>query len=276
VKESSLLDDCHTAVVTPNETARDLRQIPLADLFSLYRGILAELRRRGVVRTDNAPAGDYAEYIVAAAFNGTLAANSEKSYDVLTSNNDRLQVKARVVSIPPKAAQLQLSPFRSFDFDWAVIVLLSDQDYSVWKAAKVPAAVVEAAGVHSKHVNGKVVFAKLKLMNDPSAEEVTETLRAIQKAAITEPALPAEELPTFEANAGRVRFRSGMTVEVGYINPNQQTVVGATGLPGTDHGQSVYVLRCGHCGNEYGSNGSDNHRRRCPSCQGGRPGLPYV
>ena len=64
------------------------------------------------------------------------------------------------------------------------------------------------------------------------------------------------------------------TTEVGFINRNAQTVLRATGLPGTDHGQYIYVLRCGHCDAEYGANGSDIHLRRCPSCDGGRPGLP--
>jgi hypothetical protein len=27
------------------------------------------------------------------------------------------------------------------------------------------------------------------------------------------------------------------------------------------------------CGHKYGSNGSDNFQRKCPSCQGGAPGL---
>ena len=47
----------------------------------------------------------------------------------------------------------------------------------------------------------------------------------------------------------------------------------ATGLPGNDHLQYIYVLRCERCGNEYGSNGSDIFQRKCPSCQGGMPGL---
>ena len=42
-------------------------------LFSLYRAILRELKGRGVIRTENAPAGDYAEYLVAAALGGKLA-----------------------------------------------------------------------------------------------------------------------------------------------------------------------------------------------------------
>ena len=52
-------------------------------------------------------------------------------------------------------------------------------------------------------------------------------------------------------------------------------VVRSTGLPGTDHNQKIYVLRCGDCGAEYGANGSDVHIRLCPHCQSGRPGLSY-
>jgi hypothetical protein len=65
------------------------------------------------------------------------------------------------------------------------------------------------------------------------------------------------------------------TTAIGYVNRNGQTVVEATELPGTDHLQKIYVLRCGRCGYEYGANGSDIFERRCPRCDGGRPGLPY-
>jgi hypothetical protein len=73
-----------------------------------------------------------------------------------------------------------------------------------------------------------------------------------------------------ESTSGRTKSTSP-----GYENRNRQTVVRATGLAGTDFGQFVYVLRCGHCNAEYGANGSDIFQRLCPTCQGGRPGLPY-
>jgi predicted RNase H-like nuclease len=74
------------------------------------------------------------------------------------------------------------------------------------------------------------------------------------------------------ASAG-TRAGRGATVQVGYVNRNHQEVVRATGRPGTDHGQTVYVLRCELCKTQYGSNGSDNFQRKCPECQGGAPGL---
>jgi hypothetical protein len=155
----------------------DLSSHTAAELFALYRSILRELRARGVVRTENAPAGDYAEYLVARALGGTLASNSEKSYDVL-ANGRRLQVKSRVVSDPPTPGQLQLSTLRSFDFDDAVIVLLDDRDYAVRQAARVPADVLRTSARHSPHVNGYIAHARPALLGAPSAEDLTELLAA--------------------------------------------------------------------------------------------------
>ena len=91
----------------------DLSTISDSGLFSLYRAILRELKSRGVIRTENAPVGDYAEYLVATALGGQLATNSEKAWDVLGGDGEKLQVKARVVSDLAEPGQLQLSPFRS-------------------------------------------------------------------------------------------------------------------------------------------------------------------
>ncbi|WP_374576434.1 HNH endonuclease [Phenylobacterium sp.] len=63
------------------------------------------------------------------------------------------------------------------------------------------------------------------------------------------------------------------STHIGFVNDNGQEVLGPTGLDGTDHGQKIYVLKCQHCTHEYGANGTDIALRRCPSCQGGRPGF---
>ena len=76
--------------------------------------------------------------------------------------------------------------------------------------------------------------------------------------------------------SSRSGHRRGTTGQTGYVNRNEQEVVLATGFPDTDHGQSVYVLRGGRCGHEYGSNGSDNFQRKCPECQDGAPGASVV
>jgi hypothetical protein len=62
----------------------------------------------------------------------------------------------------------------------------------------------------------------------------------------------------------------------GYVNRNGQVVVRNTGIPGTDHNAQVYQLACSHRGYVYGANGTDIFGRKCPACQKGALGLPYV
>jgi predicted RNase H-like nuclease len=74
-------------------------------------------------------------------------------------------------------------------------------------------------------------------------------------------------------------FRNGttQTTTIGYINKNQQVVMGTRGIPGTDHRAKAYKLEClnSSCGYLYGANGTDIFLRKCPACQGGRPGIQY-
>jgi hypothetical protein len=157
----------------------DLADRSVAELLSGYAATLADLRRRGVVRSNNAPAGDYAEWLVKQAVGGQLVENfSVKSYDIDAPKHGRIQVKARVVSNPPTASQLQTSPFRSWDFDLAAFVLLDSTDYTVRKAALVPRHVVEGVARRREHINGSVVFMTPALLNDPLAEDLTEALQA--------------------------------------------------------------------------------------------------
>jgi hypothetical protein len=149
----------------------------VAELLAGYARTLAELRRRGVVRSNNAPAGDYAEWLVARALGGTLADTfSEKSWDVKLMTGDHVQVKTRVVSTPPSAGQLQTSPFRSWAFDTAALVLLRAEDYYVVRAALVPVAVVKELGQWRQHVNGHVMMMNGRLLDHEHATDITEAL----------------------------------------------------------------------------------------------------
>ena len=148
------------------------------ELLAGYARSLAELRRRGVVRSANAPAGDYGEWLVAKALGGALADNfSVKSWDVRLPGGDRIQVKTRLVSVPPRAGQLQTSPFRSWDFEAAAFVLLAPEDYQVVRAVLVPALVVKEHARWRAHVNGHVAMMNGTLLDHALAEDVTEALR---------------------------------------------------------------------------------------------------
>jgi hypothetical protein len=73
------------------------------------------------------------------------------------------------------------------------------------------------------------------------------------------------------------KYVDGMstTTQIGYINKKNQKNIGHRHQPGTDHGQYSYKLQCLFCDHEYGANGTDIFQRKCPKCQGGKPGIPY-
>lgn len=146
----------------------------VAELLGGYARILAELRRRGVVRTNNAPVGDYAEVLVAAALEGELASStSEKSYDLIAPKWGKVQVKARAVRIPVSASHAQTSPFRSWDFDFAAFVMVHIDDYSIHRAVLAPVDLVRSHGQWKKSLNGHVVHMRGPLLEAPSIVDIT-------------------------------------------------------------------------------------------------------
>lgn len=160
-----MLTDAQLTTATPEE------------LLATYAAVLAELRTREVVRTNNAPAGDYAEWLAAGALGGTLAPNAVKSYDLTLEDGALVQVKARVVGNPIQSAQRQISPFRSWDFDIGALVQLSSVDYTVVRATLVPTAEISSRATYRAHVNGHVAFMTDDLLSAPGARDVTSEFR---------------------------------------------------------------------------------------------------
>jgi hypothetical protein len=154
-------------------TTSELSTSSVLELLQLGRATIEELRLRGVVRSGNAPAGDYAEWLAAERLPGTLAGRSERSWDVLTESGERIQVKARVVADPKDPGQRQLSVLRSFDFDW-LLILLFDDKFRVWRAVKVLPAAAELSAYRSEHVNGYVLYAKDSLLDDPATIDLAD------------------------------------------------------------------------------------------------------
>jgi hypothetical protein len=124
---------------------------------------LQELRRRGVVRTNNAPVGDYAEALVRDVLGGTLEPNSGKSRDLVTDDGERIQVKARIVR-NGSAPERQLSSFRSFDFDQLVVILF-DAEYHVRRATMLPVQLVVECATTDSYVNARRVVASDALLD---------------------------------------------------------------------------------------------------------------
>jgi hypothetical protein len=79
--------------------------------------------------------------------------------------------------VPPRAGQLQTSPFRPWAFDTAPFVLLRREDYGVLRAALVPVEVVKGFGRWRAQVNGNVVMMNSALLDHPEATDISALVR---------------------------------------------------------------------------------------------------
>ncbi len=131
------------------------------ELLRLSAAIVGELARRDVVRTNDAPIGQYAEWLAEQILGGSRVTNSNPAIDIVGTNEfGNVQVKARILR-GGGMKDRQLSPFRSttgpgYDF---VLVLLFCSDFTVKRAVILSAGVVAGHGRHSAHVNGRIVRA---------------------------------------------------------------------------------------------------------------------
>ena len=154
----------------PGRRPRAFADHATPQLLSQYAQILAELRIRGVVRTANAPLGDYAEHMALRVYGGSLAQNSAKSYDLTTDNGRRIQVKARTVSASTSASAV-FSVFRSFDFDVATLLVLDSRTYALKWAREMAPDHVKEASRWSAHVRGHLLSIRDA---EKTGEDVTE------------------------------------------------------------------------------------------------------
>lgn len=153
-----------------------LAALSTGDLVRLYGGILTELRARGVLRTGNAPLGDYAEYLAWTALGGVLEPNSTKSHDITTAAGHRVQVKARTVGKTTRSSA-KFSPFRSWDFDEALLLKFSESTYDLISAVMVPSESLRERAGFSTHVNGWTITLGTDLLALPGATDVSRLLQ---------------------------------------------------------------------------------------------------
>lgn len=154
----------------------DVKALRTREILRLYAALLEELINRKVVRTRNAPAGDLAETLVAVAYRGTLAPNSEKSWDVLAEDGRRLQVKSRLVGRHTGGSQI-FSVFRSWDFDACVLILLDAASYDVVSAVEVPPEVARSKARRSAWVSGDRIRVREDFTGLPGVVDVTARVR---------------------------------------------------------------------------------------------------
>lgn len=155
----------------------DFTQLTVAELLIAHGAVLNELRHRNVIRSNNNPTGDYAEWLVSTALGLTLETNSSKGFDAIDSKGLRYQIKSRRITSENKSTQLGvIRNLDGKDFDFLVAVIFNT-DWQVRYAAKIPHQAIPLLATYRPHVNGHTMHLRPTVFGNPSVEDVSNELR---------------------------------------------------------------------------------------------------
>jgi len=160
----------------PAERPPVITAASIRELLLMHGQIMDELRERKVVRTGNAPVGDYAELLFARAFDWLLEGSSSAGHDATDGSGQRYQVKSRRITARNPSRQLSAIrrlPERTFDF---LAGVLFDEVYAVSRAAIIPHAVVRARAKRVEHTNSWRFLLEDKVWEAEGVRDVTADL----------------------------------------------------------------------------------------------------
>jgi hypothetical protein len=130
----------------------NLTAASISKLIGTYAEIEVELRRRGVLRTNNGLVGDLSEYLFCAAFSCRVEPNSNTGFDARDEQGIRYQIKGRRVT-------RDLGAIRGLNQDHFHMLagIIFTNSYRVHRAALIPIEVVKRICGFSKHVNANIL-----------------------------------------------------------------------------------------------------------------------
>lgn len=148
-----------------------------AQLLRRYAAVMDDLVARGIVRTGNNPASDYAEWLFAKAFKATLSRSSNAGFDATDKRGQRYQVKSRRAGRDGLSTQLGVirdEELKKFD---RLIVVFFEHDFTVRAAYLAPHRLVKKYGRYSKHQRGHILTWRGPITGDAAVEDVTKRVR---------------------------------------------------------------------------------------------------
>ena len=151
----------------------DLEALSVPALIQLHRRTLYALFDQKVVHTLDNLTGGLAETLVAIAYGGELAPNSQEGYDVVVETGgemERLQVKARALPYP-KVGSNTTGKIGSKNYTKMVVVLFNPEDLSVVMASELTREVVE------RRKTKKNVLVPNRVLMENCGDPVTELLQ---------------------------------------------------------------------------------------------------
>jgi hypothetical protein len=139
-----------------------------AQLIALYGEVIAELLKRDIVHSGNNPIADMGERIVADYFGVEPAPPNQKSFDVITKDGAKIQVKALRQT---KSGRRGLSRLADLNFNQLVAVLFAN-DMQLVEAVFIPVdAVEDHMGWSSTWKSHRLSITK-KLLEDPRVRRI--------------------------------------------------------------------------------------------------------
>jgi hypothetical protein len=171
------------------EQANGLAHLTVLELLELHADVLAELRRREIVRSANNPVGDYGELLFARAFDWKLAPKSEADADATDADGRRYQIKCRRLATPEGSRQMgfiRRLPAPPFDFLAAVLL---DAKFRVLRGAIIPYELVLSQATPVSSVNAWRFILRDSVWQGPGVHDATERLRSAETVvgSITQP-----------------------------------------------------------------------------------------
>jgi hypothetical protein len=144
--------------------------------MSCCAAILHTLRARGLIRTQNNPVADYAEWLVSKRLGLELRPISNAGHDALGPNGDRFQIKSRRIDLRRDPRQLGvIRNLGAVEFDYLIGVLFS-MDFSTVEAYKIPHAIVRDFAHFRSYQNGHILHLRGSMLNAPGVEDISHVL----------------------------------------------------------------------------------------------------
>lgn len=148
-----------------------MKKTQILKLLENYSDIIIKLRDGGVLRSNNNPVADYAEYLVSKKFKLELTPNSNKSFDAIDLKTKKTyQVKSRRITRFNNSRQL--SVIRSLNFDFLIAVIF-EENFKVREAYKIPKSIIKPPYTRfSKHQNGHILILKGDILQHKKTERI--------------------------------------------------------------------------------------------------------
>ncbi len=151
-----------------------LQTMTEVELLQTHSEVIAELKRRDVVKTKNNPVGDYTEWLVCNRLSLHMQGNSRAAFDATDPQGIRYQIKGRCSD----NGSVQFSSIRNLEqqgFHF-VIAVIFHEDYSVRLAVKITHTAVPQLARYQAHTNGYNLILTSKAVEIDGVEDITHCL----------------------------------------------------------------------------------------------------